>query len=84
MSAKTRQAKPATAAEHDPRFSKGTDAMLAESHRRQFHSEDYQLVAIEIADEHGIDYHSDDYTELMSSPDPGCDCGFCATAPWQD
>jgi hypothetical protein len=64
--------------------SKVTKGMLRESHRRQFEGEDYQLVAIGIAEANGIAFESGDYTTLQSSPHPGCDCGFCATAEWQD
>ncbi len=58
--------------------------MLAESHRRQFAGEDWQAVSIEIAERAGIEFEDEEYTELNSSPDPGCECGFCATAEWQD
>ncbi len=61
-----------------------TQSLLRESHRRQFEGEDYQYVAISIAESNGIAFESDEYTLLQSSPDPGCDCGFCATAGWQD
>lgn len=63
---------------------KTKDTILTESHRRQFNGEDFQTVAIDLAEEHHIEYESEDYTRLMSAPDPGCPCGFCATAPWQD
>jgi hypothetical protein len=59
-------------------------SLLAESHRLQFAGEDYQAAAIGIADKNGIAYEDEAYTQLMSAPDPGCDCGFCATAPWCD
>jgi hypothetical protein len=58
--------------------------LLAESHRRQFNGEDYQAVAIELAEANGIEFEQDEFTELESSPEPGCDCGFCATAPWPE
>lgn len=58
--------------------------MLAESHRRQFAGEDYQYVAQCLCIEHKFDFESDEYTQLQSAPDPGCDCGFCAKAPWSD
>jgi hypothetical protein len=61
-----------------------TKSMLAESHRRQFNGEDYQGVSISIAESNGIKFEDDEYTELQSSPDPSCECGFCKTAPWRD
>ncbi len=64
--------------------SKVTKPMLRESHCRQFAGEDYQYVAIGIAESNGIPFDGDDYAALQSSPDPGCDCGFCATAKWHD
>lgn len=64
--------------------SKLTRPMLRESHQRQFHGEDYQKVAIEIAESNGIAFEDDEYVQLQSSPDPDCDCGFCKSAPWQD
>ena len=57
--------------------------LVAESHRRQFNGEDFQVVAVDIAQRNGIVYEDGAYTELQSSPNPGCDCGFCATAPWE-
>lgn len=59
------------------------NSLLAKSHERQFNGEDWQKVAIELAQAAGFKVESDEYTELSSSPDPGCDCGFCATAPWR-
>ncbi len=64
--------------------SKVTKSMLRESHRRQFAGEDYQYVAIGIAESNGIPFDGDDYAALQSSPAPVCDCGFCVTAKWQD
>jgi hypothetical protein len=58
-------------------------SLLKESHRRQFAGEDYQYVAISLAESNGITFESEDYTALQSAPDPTCDCGFCATAPWE-
>jgi hypothetical protein len=58
--------------------------ILAEAHRRQFNGEDWQKVAVDLAEEFNIDYDSDDYTELCSTPDPSCECGFCEKAPWRD
>lgn len=70
-----------------PKVEIGTPAfrrLLRESHKRQFNGEDYQGVAIDLSEENGITFEDDEHTELMSAPDPGCDCGFCATADWQD
>ena len=58
--------------------------LLKESHRRQFDGEDYQAVAIDLCDGTTIEWEDDDYLALQSAPDPGCKCGFCATAEWQD
>lgn len=58
-------------------------SVLAESHRRQFNGEDYQAVAQELCDRMK-NPRQEDYQELSSSPDPGCDCGFCVTADWWD
>lgn len=55
------------------------DKNLAESHRRQFEGEDYQAVAIDLAERTGRDYEDFD-----SSPDPECGCGFCEGAEWVD
>lgn len=60
-----------------------TRSMIAESHERQFNGQDWQAVAVDIwqALENGTE---DEFNELATSPDPGCDCGFCETADWQD
>lgn len=58
--------------------------LIAESHRQQFHGEDYQYVAIGIAESNGIKFESEEYTQLMSSPSPECGCQFCTTAPFED
>jgi hypothetical protein len=57
---------------------------LAESHRRQFGGEDYQGVAAELCEAGGFEFESDEHVKLESGPDPDCECGFCATAAWQD
>lgn len=57
---------------------------LAESHRRQFGGADYQGVAIDLCEANGFTFESEEHVKLESSPDPGCDCGFCETAPWTD
>ena len=57
-------------------------ALIAESHRRQFYGEDYQAVAIDIADQNEISYGSEDFTAFQSAPDENCQCGFCRTADW--
>jgi hypothetical protein len=58
--------------------------LLADSHRRQFAGEDFQTVAIDIAEENKIAFESEEYTSLQTGPDPSCECGFCATASWED
>jgi hypothetical protein len=63
---------------------KNNKSLLAESHRRQFDGEDWQGVANEIARKNNFAWESEEYTTLCSSPEPGCDCGFCASAPWRD
>jgi hypothetical protein len=58
--------------------------LISESHKRQFAGEDYQAVAIDIAEENGIAFESELYTLLQSSPDPICACGFCQKAQWEE
>jgi hypothetical protein len=54
---------------------------IQESHRRQFAGEDWQQVANDIWV--GIpNATEDDFLDLYAGPDPGCQCGFCATAKW--
>jgi len=55
---------------------------IARSHERQFNGEDWQAVSIDIATKLGIKFEDDEYRQLNSSPDPGCDCGFCENAEW--
>lgn len=59
-------------------------SLLKESHRRQFEGEDWQKVVNEICERNGFKWGEDEYEELATSPEPGCDCGFCKTADWQD
>lgn len=62
----------------------------AESHRQQFNGRDYQQAAYDSLGLVGAtvvggpDVTEEQLAEIESSPDPGCDCGFCATAEWQD
>lgn len=60
-----------------------TQNMIRRSHERQFAGEDWQAVAVDLWNEleNGTD---DEFNELASGPDPGCECGFCAKAPWRD
>lgn len=54
-------------------------------HERQFNGEDWQAAAVDAWNELGSpEDDGETFNALSSSPDPGCDCGFCATAPWQD
>jgi len=53
-------------------------------HERQFNGEDWQGAAIDGWNELGSPNGEDVFNFLASSPDPSCDCGFCATADWQD
>jgi hypothetical protein len=56
---------------------------IRESHERQFNGEDWQQVANDIWS--GIpNADEDDFHPLCTSPDPGCDCGFCSQAKWRD
>lgn len=62
--------------------SRVTSRQLAESHRRQFNGEDWQNVAVDVAN--SIPGPTEEeFKELCEGPDPGCECGFCATADWQ-
>lgn len=55
------------------------------SHERQFNGEDWQAVAIDLWNELGSPEDNDEtFNQLASGPDPGCDCGFCATAKWEN
>jgi hypothetical protein len=56
---------------------------IRESHERQFTGEDYQQVAYDIW---AVipDATEDDFHALCASPDPGCECGFCAQAKWRN
>jgi hypothetical protein len=57
--------------------------LIRESHEQQFNGEDYQQVANDIWS--GIPEASEgDFHALCTSPDPCCDCGFCAKAEWRD
>jgi len=58
--------------------------LVRQSHERQFNGEDWQAVSIDIAQGNGIAFEDDEYAQLNAGPEPGCDCGFCATAPWID
>lgn len=61
---------------------------LRRCHELQFGGNDWQGVAIDAWNELGSPDTDGDgdgvFTFLSSSPDPACDCGFCATADWQD
>lgn len=65
-------------------FSRVTNAMVRRSHEAQFNGADYQQISWEILQELKFEPTQDEMNELNSSPDPGCECGFCATADWQD
>jgi hypothetical protein len=56
--------------------------LIRASHERQFNGEDYQAVLWDFAQSYSLS--EDDERAIMSPPDPGCDCGFCAKAPWID
>lgn len=54
------------------------ESRLAQSHRRQFEGEDYEVVAKELADT------EEQFEKFSTEPVPGCECGFCETADWWD
>lgn len=58
--------------------------MLRESHERQFKGEDWQGIAADLSDHLDGDEREELFNLLSTSPDPGCDCGFCKTAEWID
>lgn len=52
-------------------------------HERQFNGQDWQGVAIDAWN--ALDSESEEvFNFLTQGPDPGCECGFCKTAAWQD
>jgi hypothetical protein len=57
---------------------------LRTSHERQFRGEDWQGAAIDGWNELGSPDGDDVFNFLSDSPDPGCDCGFCATIEWNE
>jgi hypothetical protein len=57
---------------------------LRRCHERQFAGEDWQAVAIDAWNEFGSPDGDEVFNFLTSTPDHGCDCGFCAHAAWQD
>lgn len=57
---------------------------MKQSHKRQFNGEDWQAVASGLTDDVPESLREEAFAALSSSPDPGCECGFCATADWQD
>lgn len=56
---------------------------IAESHLRQLNGEDFQAVAISIAERIGVEWEDDEYTELQSMPGEGCECEACQRYEWQ-
>lgn len=56
---------------------------LRRCHEQQFNGEDWQGAAVDAWNELGTE-SEDVFNFLTGSPDPGCDCGFCKTAAWQD
>lgn len=58
--------------------------LIAESHRRQLAGEDYQAVAIDLADEAGYEYESSEFGQLQSMPAESCGCATCRVAEWYD
>lgn len=61
-------------------MSRITKRMIRRSHEAQFNGVDYQAIAFDIFQELPFAPTDDELNELQSSPDPGCDCGFCAKA----
>ena len=58
--------------------------LVRQSHERQFNGEDYQAAAWDLLQGLEPPPTDDELAEVESSPDPGCECGFCSTAPWRD
>ena len=65
------------------------ESWIRHSHQRQFAGDDYQEISWEFlnskgAEKLGITSDDEDICrEVESGPHPSCDCGFCASAPWQ-
>ncbi len=62
-----------------------TKRMIARSHEAQFIGADYQCAARAVLDglPLGFEPTDEEIGELETSPDPGCDCGFCGKANFQ-
>lgn len=57
---------------------------LRRAHARQFVGEDWQLVATELTNDVPDAIREEVFAKLSESPDPYCECGFCATAAWKN
>lgn len=55
--------------------------LIADSHRQQFAGVDYQVATFDMWQEWALT--DDQLNEVQSSPDPGCECGFCGSADWR-
>lgn len=57
---------------------------IRRSHELQFGGMDYQAAMWEVGQELEPPPTHDEIIEIESAPDPGCNCGFCATADWAE
>ena len=56
---------------------------LRRSHERQFFGVDWQTAAVD--GWHDLGTQSEEvFNFLCTAPCQGCECGFCAGAPWED
>lgn len=61
------------------------NSLIKLSHERQFNGVDWQTAATDLTpDNLPQEEREEVYKKLCEGPDPGCECGFCATAPWVD
>jgi hypothetical protein len=65
-------------------MSRITKPMIRRSHEAQFGGTDYQQAAVDVLQGLPFEPTTEEFAELESSPDPGCECGFCQFAEWND
>lgn len=56
--------------------------IVRKSHELQFNGKDFQQAAFDLLCDQN--FSDDELHEVQSMPNPGCECGFCANAPWID
>lgn len=56
---------------------------VRKSHEMQFNGMDYQRAAWEVGHEIEPLLTDEEIQRVESAPEPGCDCGFCQSAPWE-